>query len=92
MKDQLHKLEVEELELKQKIRRKECNEAPEELFPPPPLPSVTSDAENQSKKRSTKGEILKILAKTILLAQIFYIEIYFHIEIDFHIEIYSVFT
>ena len=60
MSDQLHKLEVEELELKQKIRRKELNETTAELFPPPaPLPDVATDRSiipsHGKKKRSSKG-------------------------------------
>ncbi|XP_067938210.1 uncharacterized protein [Watersipora subatra] len=46
MKDQLHKLEVEELELKQKIRRKELNEATGELYPPQSASNSDTDAED----------------------------------------------
>lgn len=53
MKDQLHKLEVEELELKQKIRRKELKETTAELFPPPPPAPEPSKTEQS--KWSTKG-------------------------------------
>lgn len=57
MSDQLHKLEVEELELKQKIRRKELNETTAELFPPPPpVPSQSADENRQRKKgKGNKG-------------------------------------
>ena len=55
MNEQLHKLEVEELELTQKIRRKELKETTEELFPPPPPAPSTSGVDIQ-KQKSTRGE------------------------------------
>lgn len=61
MSDQLQKLEVEELELKQKIRRKELNETTAELFPPPAPVIETGDHPPNSlrrKPRSSKGIII----------------------------------
>ena len=55
MNEQLHKLEVEELELTQKIRRKELKETTEELFPPP-LPAPSTSGIDIQKQKSTRGE------------------------------------